>query len=195
MLSGAQLEYRDSKGSAMSSSQDNSAGKQKEIAEVIESLPPKVKAAFEMDGPEAVQAFSEAMNELPDEESKEIIDKLSDAGILASAPDEQEIIQAFDPMLRAIAAVAKGELDADVRLKILKDLAGLKSNGWKLDEPTNRIWDGERDQEALCQGLDPTHQELVGRILELIEAPSPDKVLAEMPQEIQDVFELTTVRL
>jgi hypothetical protein len=174
----------------MSQTQENPADKEKEIAELIESLPPKVRAAFEMNGPEAVRAFSEAMSELPEEESAEIVDKLTEAGILASAPDGQEIMDAFDPMLRAIAGIARNELDANVRLKVLKDLAELKGNGWKLEDAAKSIWDGERSLETLCKGMDRTHQDLIARILELIEAPSPEQLLAEMPQEIQNAFDL-----
>jgi hypothetical protein len=38
--------------------------------------------------------------------------------------------------------------------------------------------------------MDRTHQDLIARILELIEAPSPEQLLAEMPQEIQNAFDL-----
>ena len=82
-----------------------------------------------------------------------------------------QILKTFAPVLRGIAAVARG--DESWRAEMEDLLPRLEDNGWKLTDAVHRIWDGERDAEALCAGIDPNSARLVERILELIELPSP----------------------
>jgi hypothetical protein len=82
-----------------------------------------------------------------------------------------EVMQQFEPLLQAIAAVARGEEpDGDLnRAAIEQLLPQLEENGWMLREPTQRIWAGERDGDSLTADLDAQDAQLVRRILALLE--------------------------
>ncbi len=80
--------------------------------------------------------------------------------------DLQEILGKFEPLLQAIAAVARG--DQSNREEIEATLLKLEENGRRFAEATRRIWVGERDAEALTAGLDEQDSALVRRVLELL---------------------------
>jgi len=93
---------------------------------------------------------------------------------------EQEIariLQKFDPLLRAIAAVANG--DETEKQEIEAALTNLQENGWQLLSPVQRIWNGERDAESLTQGLDEQDSALVKRVLEYVDAMGRGEALAQ----------------
>jgi tetratricopeptide (TPR) repeat protein len=104
----------------------------------------------------------------------------------------------FEPLLRTIAAVARG--DGAGRAEIEQRLADLQTKGWLLAEPTRRIWAGERDLATLAQGLDVQDTALVARILQFVAdpdappllpeeetppAPAPEAILATLPAGIR----------
>jgi len=104
-----------------------------------------------------------------------------------SGPDMDRVLQQFDGLLRGIAAVARGNDEPRAELENL--LPGLEENGWQISEAVQRIWDGERDVEALTAGLDLNSTRLVQRILELIDQPSPQEVAASLPSEVRAALE------
>ena len=81
----------------------------------------------------------------------------------------QEVLGKFEPLLQAIAAVARG--DQQPRAEIEELLPELEENGWRIADAVRRIWTGERDAEALTAGLDEQDAALVRRVLELVETP------------------------
>ena len=80
--------------------------------------------------------------------------------------DRDAIIQEFESLLEAIAAVAMG--DTIQRNEIEAELAQLEVEGWHLREVVQRIWTGERDIIALTEKLDEQETALVQRVLEII---------------------------
>jgi len=93
---------------------------------------------------------------------------------------EQEIariLQQFDPLLRAIAAVANG--DERERKEIEELLPKLQEGNWQISDAVQRIWNGERDAESLTQGLDEQDSALVRRVLEYVDAMGRGEALAQ----------------
>ncbi|MBI4674224.1 MAG: hypothetical protein HY741_21480 [Chloroflexi bacterium] len=143
--------------------------------EVLASLPEAVRAAIEARDNDAYRA---AMQQLAPEHANAIQQKLREAGIIgggeSSGSDMARVLQEFDPLLRAIAAVANG--DETEKQEIEATLANLEEKGWHLASPVQRIWNGERDAALLTEGLDEQDRALVKRILEYLSPdPSPTR--------------------
>ncbi|PDV97762.1 tetratricopeptide repeat protein [Candidatus Chloroploca asiatica] len=83
--------------------------------------------------------------------------------------EQQDPLAQFAPLLGAIAAVANG--DEGPREEVTAALAQLEQQGWRLREPVERLWAGERDREALVTGLDDQDAALIDRVLALIASP------------------------
>jgi hypothetical protein len=79
----------------------------------------------------------------------------------------RELLSDFEPLLQAVAAVARGEMEE--RQEIEELLPQLEENGWHIADAVRRVWAGERDAEALTAGIDPSSAALVRRVLELLE--------------------------
>ncbi len=144
---------------------------------VLAELPPAVRKAFDLDDPqEADRALEAALEALPAEERETTLEQLRQGGLIGTGPDIAEIVRDFDPLLRNIAAVAKGdgtdEERAEARAKIEQDLAKLEEGNWHIVAPVRRIFAGERDPADLTADLDEQDAALVRRILEYIAAPS-----------------------
>jgi len=151
-----------------------------ELKRIIEEvLPPELRAVYET-GDEA--RILEAFDALPEEKKQEIIvrirQKAGEKHLLvpgaATATDIDLALKEFDSFLRAIAAVARGKGGQGSKNRINRDLARLEQHNWRLTEAAHRIWDGERDAEALTAGLDSNSARLVERVLELLEESSAD---------------------
>ena len=85
------------------------------------------------------------------------------AGQQSSTP--RNPTEALAPLLATIAAIAVG--NEAQRPAVEQALAQLEQQGWMLRGPVAQIWQGEREREALVEGLDAQHTLLVERILEL----------------------------
>ncbi|MBP1468978.1 tetratricopeptide repeat protein, partial [Candidatus Chloroploca sp. M-50] len=85
-------------------------------------------------------------------------------------PDMGAVLREFEPLLRAIAAVANGD-DAPPQ-DVTETLAHLEQQGWMLREPVERIWAGERNRTALVAGLDDQDAALIDQVLALIASPN-----------------------
>ncbi|MBA3468848.1 MAG: hypothetical protein H0T53_04300 [Herpetosiphonaceae bacterium] len=142
--------------------------------ELIASLPPAVAQALMNEDPEGLQTAYDA---LPLNEQERVGRTMMLIQALADrmqgqdfddgfSTDGQDIITAFDPLLQAIAAVALG--DDQPRADIEATLPQLEANGWRLVEPVQRIWAGERDEMVLMAGLDESDATLISYVLELI---------------------------
>lgn len=152
-------------------------------------LPLSIQNALEAGDEEALKI---ALNELTPDEAETIVESLIAAGVISLEPpdggDSANPFQEFEPLLGAVAAVAKGAVE--LRPQIEEVLPSLEENGWKITGPIHRIWDGERDPETLVEGMDPEETELILQVLDLIDRPSMEEVLAEMPEPIQAAFQL-----
>lgn len=156
--------------------------------EALASAPAPVREAIEANDPEALNA---ALRSLPPEEAEEVLERLREAGVLGeaveSAPDMDRALRELDPFLRSVAAVARGE--EEPRERVEEALPKFEEKGWHLTEPVRRIWEGERDPEALTEGLDAQDSRVVRRILELIDAPTPEEALAAVPAPVREAVE------
>jgi hypothetical protein len=129
-----------------------------------DALPPEFVAALEA-GEEA--AMEQAFQALPPEQQAAAMNALRDVGLLsdepAEPPDEADLLREWEPLLAAIAEVARG--GEDQRADIEQALAEAEKNGWMLRDPVARIWAGERDADALTAGLDAQDAALVRAVL------------------------------
>jgi hypothetical protein len=137
---------------------------------VLASMPPAIRAAFDLDGEAFAQALREALQALPEAEAAEILKRLREAGLIGggdAGPDAPQVpLEQFEPVLQAIAAVAQGDDSHRAELEVL--LAELDTKGFKVIQPVQRIWAGERDETELVTGLDVVDAELVRRVLQLV---------------------------
>jgi len=154
--------------------------KRSRVTSGIETLPPSIVAAFQSGDAAQVQA---ALAQLSPEEQNAVQEKLlaiaQEAGIdaeEAASLERTKLLARFDPLLRAIAAVANG--DETQRQVIETRLTDLQKNGWQLLSPVQRIWNGERDADSLSQGLDEQDSALVKRVLEYVDAMGRGEALA-----------------
>jgi hypothetical protein len=73
-------------------------------------------------------------------------------------------LQQFDSVITAVVAAARGNRAARAQVEALFDT--FTRNGWRIVEPIQRIWAGERDEAALTAGLDDAETLIVRKILE-----------------------------
>ena len=142
---------------------------------VLAELPPAARKAYELDDPqEAERSLKAALDALPPDEREATLRKLREAGIIGAGPEMIEVLRHFDPLLHAIAAVARGdgtdEERAKARAEIDQFLPKLEEGNWRIAAPVQRIFAGELDPAALSADLDPNSAALVRRILEYIAA-------------------------
>jgi hypothetical protein len=78
----------------------------------------------------------------------------------------QELLEKFDPLLQAVAAVALG--NDEPRAELEEILVTLEEDGWRISDAVRRIWTSERNLHSLTGGLDDQDSALVHRILEII---------------------------
>jgi tetratricopeptide (TPR) repeat protein len=146
--------------------------------QVIASLPASIREAlgrgdqaafqkaFEALSPEEQQAVMEAMQYLQAQQEEGEEEDEDDGD---EEPDNADVLQQFEPLLQAIAVVAVGKGDAALRTRIESALAELEANGWHIRDAVQRIWNGERDEAALTEGLDEQDATVVRRVMEMIE--------------------------
>jgi tetratricopeptide (TPR) repeat protein len=131
----------------------------------LTGLPPAVRGALERgDGP----GLQFALDALPVAEQQLIYERLTAAGVISDAGAEQTdaAVQQFEPLLQAIAAVARG--DESERADVEAALEDLERKGWRVRRPVQKLWGGERRPGPLLYGLDPSDTALVRRVLAIL---------------------------
>ncbi|WP_299755682.1 tetratricopeptide repeat protein [uncultured Chloroflexus sp.] len=134
--------------------------------EFLASLPPAVRQAIEQGDGAALQF---AINGLPLSEQQQVIDRLVAIGLISLADSEEDTahaVQQFEPLLQAIAAVARG--DESERADVEQALDDLERKGWRIRKAVRQIWQGERRRQRLTYGLDEVDTAIVNRILDLL---------------------------
>ncbi|MFC2142141.1 CHAT domain-containing protein [Acidobacteriota bacterium] len=136
--------------------------------DVLSTLPPTVKASFELDRDKFPEAFRTAMEELLDGEAKAVEEKLIDAGLIKFPRrlDITKLLRDFDPLIKEIVKIAQG--DKSKRKQIEEELLRGEQYGWKLTDVVHRIWDGERDPVSLTAMLDKRERAIILQILKLL---------------------------
>ncbi|GAB4442826.1 MAG: hypothetical protein OHK0015_41960 [Chloroflexi bacterium OHK40] len=88
------------------------------------------------------------------------------------------------PLLLAVARVALGYQEPQAQVE--QALVQLEQSGWMLRGPVERMWEGERELDALTAELDEQDTALVERMLELIgERELPAQALAAVPEAVR----------
>lgn len=132
-------------------------------------MPPAIRAAFALDGAAFSTALGEALQALPDAEAAAVLARLREAKLIGGggtpSDEARPQLAQFEPLLQAIAAVARG--DDGPRAAIEALLPELETKGFQLTAAVHRLWAGDRDAAALVAGLDATDTQLVRRLLEL----------------------------
>lgn len=138
--------------------------------QIIVSLPPTIREAFVN---RDITAFRTAFAALSPEEQHTVAEAIHHLQVLGEeavqvpvGKDMNDVVQKFEPLLQAIAAVAIG--DAVPNGQIEEVLIDLEREGWHLKSAVQRIWGGERDEAVLKVGLDEQDATLVQRILGII---------------------------
>ncbi|WP_086922024.1 NB-ARC domain-containing protein, partial [Variovorax sp. JS1663] len=139
--------------------------------QVLAAMPPAIQAAFELEGEAFAQALRAALQALPADEAVHTLQRLREGGLIGTGGDTEgertaRLLEQFEPLLLDIAAVARGDGQARTALEaVLTDLEG---KGFKLVEPVQRIWAGERNEAELVAELDAVDARLVARVLEIL---------------------------
>ena len=108
----------------------------------------------------------------------------------AVGPDMAKVVQAFTPLFHAIVAVAKGHPDTSLREKIEADLASMEEHGWQLTDPgTANLGRPARRREADRGHRSEQRRPGAGGILELLDQPTPEELLATMPDAVREAFQ------
>jgi hypothetical protein len=126
-------------------------------------LPIDVRLAIQDQDEQRLQA---ALHSLPPSQAQEILEQLEAARLLEEtvAPEADLLMAEFEPLILAVASVAKGNEAARPQLEAL--LTDLDGQGWHLSAAVQRIWAGERELQTLCKGLDRQDQQIVRCILD-----------------------------
>ncbi len=115
------------------------------------------------------QRLQTALSDLPPAEAQEILEQLEAAGLLdeADEPEADLLMNEFEPLVLAVASVARGNEAVRPQLEAL--LADLDQQGWRLSAAVQHIWAGERDIKVLGEGLDRQDRQIIRSILEQLE--------------------------
>lgn len=136
--------------------------------ELLAGLPPAVRGALERGD---VGGLQFALDALGVAERELVLGRLRDAGLVtvdegAADADAAEAIRQFEPLLQAVAVVARGE--ADDRAEVELALDELQRKGWKLRAAAEALWRGERRLAVLAEGLDDLDRAIVRHMLGLV---------------------------
>jgi tetratricopeptide (TPR) repeat protein len=93
----------------------------------------------------------------------------------AAAPVGQEVLRRHGDLVKSMVAAI---FDPSTRPALDEVLAKRVQGGWtKLVEALRRILDGDRDEDALCEPLDPADSAMVGAVLRSIADPDSLKTI------------------
>jgi tetratricopeptide (TPR) repeat protein len=131
---------------------------------VLASLPPTLRDAYQRKDEAALQY---AMLFRSPEQKQAISDAITYLNEQEHQANMAPIIEASVPILEAIAEVAVGR--DSLRTKIEDLLPDLEAKGFRIRDAVHRIWTGERDANALTEGLNELETVLVVKVLEFIQ--------------------------
>lgn len=84
-------------------------------------------------------------------------------------------------VVQAVAAVARDEVGADVRAALESQFERWEQGNWRVTAAFRRIWDGERDVEALTEGIDPNSALIISKTLEAVASPAAANAIPRPP--------------
>lgn len=140
---------------------------------LLASLPTEIVTALHNEDQAALERSFDALDPAEQEQVTQTMMLLQALATRAQVNEQEfrggegEIIAAFETLLDAIVDAT---LDPTLpREEILSTLAELESKEWKLREPVERVWAGERNVELLTNDLDEHDTVLVSYILEALD--------------------------
>jgi len=86
---------------------------------------------------------------------------------VVNSPSPAEILQNFAPVIEAVVAAMQGDPQARAAFEAAFDQ--FEQGGWRIVDPIQRIWAGERGEGALTAGIDPNSTIIVREILKQLE--------------------------
>jgi hypothetical protein len=156
--------------------------------DIIASLPSHFGKALESGDDSAI---ARAFEDLSPAEKDKVVDAISYLRVLdeeineTDAPTVASVLQRFEPLLQKIALVAVG--NEGERELVEEMLADLETKGWKIREPVQHIWAGERDEKKLAIGLNDQDILLLERVLEIIAVEESKAILQSLARAIATV--------
>jgi len=96
-----------------------------------------------------------------------LVDQLQGGAAPSGGLTPAQILQQFAPVIEAVAAAAQGHSQARASVEAAFDR--FEQGGWRIVEPIQCIWAGERDEAALTAGLDDADTLIVREILKQLE--------------------------
>jgi tetratricopeptide (TPR) repeat protein len=99
--------------------------------------------------------------------ARQLVAQLQRGETVSSGLSPDQILQQFAQVIEAVVAAAHGNRQA--RAAVEEALPQLKRNGWRITDPIQRIWQGERDETALTAGIDSNSALIIREILKQLE--------------------------
>lgn len=81
----------------------------------------------------------------------------------------ERLARQWGQVVQAVAAVARGQAGSDVRAALEEQFERWEQGNWRVTAAFRRLWAGERDAEALTEGIDNNSALIVLKTLEALE--------------------------
>ena len=101
------------------------------------------------------------------QEAQGLVAQLQGGETAGTGPDGAQILRQLGPVIAAVVAASRGDTAARQGVEELFDT--LTRDNWRIVEPIQRIWAGERDGATLTAGLDEADTLIVRQILRQLE--------------------------
>jgi hypothetical protein len=92
---------------------------------------------------------------------------LQGGAVGSSGPSSDQILQQFGPVIEAVVAATHGHAQSHAAVEAAFDQ--FERGNWRIVEPIQRIWQGERNEAALTAGIDANSALIVREILRQLE--------------------------
>ena len=112
---------------------------------------------------QAIRDFRQAGYPQQAQKAEQMLGEIRGGGAESSGPSRSEILQQFALVIEAVVATARGNRQA--RAAVEATFGQFERGGWRIVEPIQRIWAGERDEAALTAGLDDVETLIICQIL------------------------------
>ncbi len=135
---------------------------------VVGLLLGQVQAARE--APDAARLTLGRAREAENTGQPDLVQRIDEV-IRALGSYKDRVLADFDELLQVAADAAIGTPGA--RESVEQVLAQIEADGWRLTEPLRRIWDGERNADALTADIDANSALLIRDVLRRVAAATP----------------------
>ena len=116
---------------------------------------------------EAARIYAQIGDAQYAQHAQQLVAQLQGGVAPTGGPTPAQILQQFARVIEAVVAAAQGHPQARAAVEAAFDQ--FEQSGWRIVEPIQRIWAGERDEAALTAGLDDADTLIVREILKQLE--------------------------